>query len=85
MPGFYELILSAVCVMCVRVCAHVCVSAPKLLITSCIIWTQYDWLNKFYSFYMAAAVVISSGCDLRIEAHCGNQPNKSKPVLYKLL
>ena len=34
---------------------------------------------------MAAAVIISSGRDLKIEARCGNQPNKSKAVLYKLL
>ena len=31
--------------VCVYVC--VCVSAPKLLITSGVIWTTYDWLNKF--------------------------------------
>ena len=44
--------------LCVFVC--VCVSAPRLLITSDMIWTSYDWLNKFYSFYMAPAVVIDS-------------------------
>ena len=27
-----------------------CVSPPNLLITSSVIWTQYDWLNKFYNF-----------------------------------
>ena len=32
----------------------------------------YDWLNKFYSFYMAAVVVIGSGCGLRIEVRRGN-------------
>ena len=26
--------------------------------TSGVIWTSYDWLNKFYSFYMATVVVI---------------------------
>ena len=60
------------------------VCSLRLLITSSMIWTPYDWLNKFYSFYMAAAV-ISSGCGLRIEECCGNQPNKSKPALYKPL
>ena len=40
---------------------------PRLLITSGMIWTPYDWLNKFYSFYMAAEVVISSGRGLRIK------------------
>ena len=45
----------------------------------------YDWLNRFYSFYMVAVVVISSGCLLRIEAYCRNQPYKTKPSLYKPL
>ena len=58
---------------------------PRLLITSGVIWTPYDWLNKFYSFYMAAVVVIGSGRGLRIEARRGNQSNKSKPALYKPL
>ena len=63
----------------------VCVSAPRLLITSGVIWTPYDWLNKFYSFYMAAVVVIDDGCGLTVEAHRINQPNKSKLLLYKPL
>ena len=42
-----------------------CVCLPlRLLITS-----AYDWLNKGYSFYMAAVVIIGDGCGLRIEAH----------------
>ena len=38
------------------VCA--CVSAPEaiILITSGMILTPYDWLNKFYSCYMASVV-----------------------------
>ena len=70
--------------MCVYAHVSVC-PPPRLLITSGVIETPYDWLNKFYRLYMAAAVIISSGRDLKIEARCGNQPNKSKPVLYKLL
>ena len=50
-----------------------------------VIWTPYDWLNKFYSCYMAAIVVIDGGCGLRVAAHCRNQSNKSKLLLYKLL
>ena len=50
-----------VCVCtCVCVCLCVCVSlSPRLLIpiTSGMIWTPYDWLNKFYSFYMGAIVI----------------------------
>ena len=37
-----------------------------LLITSGVIWTLYDWLNKFYSCYMATVVVIVNGCGLVI-------------------
>ena len=61
--------------MFVRVCV-------RLLITSGAIWTPYNWLNKGYSFYMAAVIVIDGGCGLRIEVHHGNQPNKSKILLY---
>ena len=39
---------------------------PKLLITSHMIWTAYDWLKQFYSFYMAAIAGITSRCDLSI-------------------
>ena len=46
--------------VCVHVCTHVCVSAPRLLIISGVIWTQYDWLNKFYSLYIASIVSIVS-------------------------
>ena len=49
------------------------------------IWTPYDWLNKYYSFCMAAIVNIISRGGLRIEARHTNQPNKSKLVLYKPL
>ena len=47
-------------------------------------WTPYDWLNKGYSFYMAAVVVISGGCGFTIEACHINQPNKSKLSLYSV-
>ena len=46
------------------------------------IWTPYDGLNKAYSFYMAAVVVIGDECGFRIEACCNNQLNRSKPLLY---
>ena len=46
--------------MCVCVCLFVC-SPPRLLITSGTIWTPYDWLNKFYSCYIATVVVIVNG------------------------
>ena len=49
------------------------------------IWTPYDWLNKDYSFYKVAVVIISDRCGLRFEARFRNQPNKSKLLLYKLL
>ena len=43
-----------------------------------ILWTPYNWLNKFYKCYMAAVVGIISRYGLRIEACLTNQPNKSK-------
>ena len=51
-----------VCVcVCECVCVCVCVSTPRLLITSDVMWTPYDWSNKFHGFYMAAVVDINSG------------------------
>ena len=70
--------------MCVCVCMCVC-PPPRLLIASGVIWTPYDWLNKLYSFYMAAVVVINDGHGLTVEAHRINQPNKSELLLYKPL
>ena len=48
--------------MCVYVCVCVCVLL-RILIISGVIWTPYDWLNKFYSF-IAAIVGIVSRCGL---------------------
>ena len=62
-------------------------SAPRLFITIYrgMIWTPYDWLNQFYSCYMATVVIIDDGCGLRVEACHINHPNKSKLSLYKPL
>ena len=59
-PGFLKLFLCGglYTYMCV------CVSASEAIITSdmcSMIWTPYDWLNKFYSFYMAAVVILVVG------------------------
>ena len=48
---------------------------PRLLITSGVMWRDidpYDWLNKFYGFYMAAVVGIVSGRDVSIHTCRGN-------------
>ena len=45
----------------------------------------YDWLNKFYSSYLAAVVSTVCRDGLSIDVHCKNQPNKSKPALCKPL
>ena len=45
----------------------------------------YDWLNKGYSFCMVGVVIVGSECDLRIETHHRNQPDKSKLLPYKPL
>ena len=70
-----------------EVCVCVC-PPPRLVITSGVMWHDmdpYDWLNKYYSFCMAAIVGIVSRRGLRIEACHRNQPNKSKIALYKPL
>ena len=51
--------------VCVCVCLH-----PRLLITSGMIWTSYDWLNKFYSCYMATIVIIVIGRGISIDTRC---------------
>ena len=50
-----------VCVfVCVCVCVCVCVSLPlRVLIKSGVICTSYDWLNKFYSCFMASITSLS--------------------------
>ena len=87
MPGFWKLILPMKCVyvsvsvfFCVCVCVSVC-PPPKLVITSGVIWTLFDWLNKFYSFCIAALVGIVIRPGLTIEMSHRNQPNKSKLVV----
>ena len=59
-----------------------CLSAPRLLITSGMIYTPYDWLNKFYSFYKPDVVSIISVRGFTIEARHRKQTNKTKLVLY---
>ena len=49
------------------VCVCVQVSALRLLITSAVIWTPNDWLNKFYNCYMATVAIIVNGCRLGID------------------
>ena len=61
---------ACVCV-CLCVCMCVC-PCPRLLITSGVIRTSYNWLNKFYSCYMAIIVVIINGHGLGIDMHRGN-------------
>ena len=71
--------------MCVCVCVCVCMCPlPRLKITSGVMWhdmTPYDWLNKFYNFYIAAVVSIISIHGFIIEACHRNEPNKSKVSL----
>ena len=38
----------------------------RLFITSGLIWTSYDWLNKFYICYMATLAIIVSGLALAL-------------------
>ena len=41
-----------------------CVCPP--LVPNGVIWTPYDWLIKFYSFYMAAVITINDGRGFRL-------------------
>ena len=63
-PGFLKLILFGLSV-CMRVCLR-----TRLLITSDVIYTLYDWLNKFYSCYMVTVVVNINGHGLGIGTLC---------------
>ena len=42
-------------------------STPETIIISGVIWTPYDWLNKFSSCYMATLVGIVNGCGFGID------------------
>ena len=66
-------------IACVCVCSLlVCVCSPlRQLITSGMIWTLYDWLTNFYTFYVAAVVSIVSKCGLSFDVHDENQPNEN--------
>ena len=58
---------------CVCACVYVCVRVgvgvftPRLLITSSMMWTAYDWLNKLYSFYTGAVVSIIINLGMALE------------------
>ena len=56
--------------MSVWACA--CVSASEAINNYGMIWTSYDWLNKFYNCYgyMATALVIVNGRGLGIVTRC---------------
>ena len=59
-------------VQIISVCVHLCVCVSpllRLLITSGVIWTPYEWLNKFYSCYLAIVVIIVNGRGLGIDMH----------------
>ena len=71
MPGLLKLIL------CIHVYVH-----P--LLTSGVIWSPDDWLNKFYNIYVGALVSIILRHGLSIDMHHENQLNKCKLALYTL-
>ena len=82
-PVFLKLIL---CGSSVCVCVCLCVCPPqRLFITSGMIWTSYDYLNKFYSCYMATIAIIVYGRGLGIDTRHRHQPTMSYVVLYKAL
>ena len=64
--------------MCV--CLRVCVCPPpRVLITSGVMWCDmdpYDWLNKFYSCYIATVVIIVNGRGLGIGMRRRHKPTR---------
>ena len=70
-PGFLELFLCVCLCVCVCVYVRVC-PPPRLLLTSGMIWTPYDWLNKLYSCYMATVVCIVNGRGFGIDMRLWN-------------
>ena len=80
----YVCVCVCVCVCArARVRAYVCVCvcecvSPGLLIASDMIWTPYDWLNKFCSFYIATIASIIS----EFEVQCKSQPNTYLRLSY---
>ena len=64
----------------VCVCVFVCVYVRPIVVAW---YGLYDWLNKFYSFYVAAVVSIVSMVGLSIDVHHENLPNKHKLALFK--
>ena len=63
--------------VCVYVCVCVCVC---VCVDSAVMWCYvdpHDCLYKLYSFYTAGIVGIIYGCDLSIDGHNRNLPNKS--------
>ena len=66
-PGFLNCFCVDVC-MCACLCfVFVCMCPPpRLLITSGVMWTPFNWLNKFYSCYLATVVIIVNGHSLGI-------------------
>ena len=47
-------------------CMCVCVCASE---ASDMMWTLYNWLNKFYSCYMVTVVIIINGHSFGIGTH----------------
>ena len=55
-----------------RVCVCVCVYLSPKLLTSGMVWIPCDYLNKFYSCYMATVAVIVNVRGLGIDTHHGS-------------
>ena len=72
--------------LCVCVCVYVCVCPPsKLLITSGVIWTPYDWLNKGYGFLWQLLLLSVMGVTLELKCIVENNLIRVSYVLLLLL
>ena len=80
MPGFLKL-------FCPQTLVYVCVSAPRVLITSHVKGTRNNWIWQFYGFlflYMTLAVDKLNGCGFSNTACRECLPKKTK-VMYIVL
>ena len=65
--------IALVCKVTMCVCVWLGYFNNQQVVWCGMIWTYYNWLKKFYNFYMAAVVSITSRHGFRIEVYHGNK------------
>ena len=87
MPGFLKLFLCRCLRVCMFMCTFLSVSTYDGINNQWldVVYVNRAQLNKFFSSYIATVVSMVNECVLGIYMQCGNQSNKSKVALYKVL